>query len=109
MVDMFFYRDPEEIEREQQEAIAAKAAAAAGVAGQEGGAELGATDNLDYDASAAGTLNPALAANIPTDNVDWAADDNVASWAADAGPREEAGAPAEGVAGSAQQPSSSWD
>ena len=27
MVDMFFYRDPEEIEREQQEAIAAKAAA----------------------------------------------------------------------------------
>lgn len=109
MPDMFFYRDPEEVEREQQEAIAAKAAAAAGVAGQEGGATVEAQDNLDYDASAAGTLNPALAANIPTENVDWAADDNVQSWAADAGPQAEAGAPAEGVAGSAQQPSSSWD
>lgn len=109
MVDMFFYRDPEEIEREQQEAIAAKAAAASGVAQQEGGAEVGATDNLDYDPSAAGTLNPALAANIPTENIDWAADDNVQSWAADAGPQAEAGAPAEGVSGNAQQPSTSWD
>ncbi|PWN18058.1 ribosomal protein S2 [Microstroma glucosiphilum] len=111
MVDMFFYRDPEEVEREQQEAIAAKAAAASGIAGQEGGAEVGAADNLDYDASAAGTLNPTLAANIPNvnENVDWAAEDNVQNWAADAGPQSEAGAPAEGVAGSAQQPSSSWD
>ncbi|PWN25331.1 ribosomal protein S2 [Jaminaea rosea] len=109
MPDMFFYRDPEEVEREQQEAIAAKAAAAAGVAGQEGGATTEAQDNLDYDPQAAGTLNPAMAANIPTENVDWAADDNVQSWAADAGPQAEAGAPAEGVSGNAQQPSSSWD
>lgn len=98
MVDMFFYRDPEEVEREQQEAIAAKAAAAAGIAGQSGGAEVGAVDNLDFavdpNAQASG-INPALAANIPTagDNVDWAADGgNVQDWAADSGPSWEAGA-----------------
>lgn len=110
MVDMFFYRDPEEIEREQQEAIAAKAAAAAGLSNQEGGATVSAQENLDYDPVAAGTLNPAMAANIPTENVDWAADgENVQSWAADPGPQSEAGAPAEGVAGQAQQPSTTWD
>jgi len=96
MVDMFFYRDPEEVEREQQEAIAAKAAAAAGIAGQSGGAEVGAVDNLDFavdpNAQASG-INPSLAANIPTAGEDWAADGgNVQDWAADSGPSWEAGA-----------------
>lgn len=109
MTDMFFYRDPEEVEREQQEQIAAKAAAAADLAAEAGGATLEAQDNLDYDASAARTLDPALAANIATENVDWAADDNTQPWAADVGPREEAAASAEGVVGQAQQPSSTWD
>lgn len=114
MVDMFFYRDPEEVEREQAEALAAKQTAAAGIAGQEGGAEVGAQDNLDFaveGTAAAGGLNPALAANIPTsENVDWANQgQSVQDWAADSGPSWEAGAAAEGVAGSAQQPSASWD
>ena len=42
MVDLFFYRDPEELEAKEEEQKAAKAAAAAG-AGQEG---------AGYDASA---------------------------------------------------------
>lgn len=111
MVDMFFYRDPEEVEREQADALAAKQAAAQGIAGQEGGAEVGAQDIAVEGVAATGGLNPSLAANIPTgDNVDWAADgQNTADWAADGGPSWEAGAPAEGVAGSAQQPSSTWD
>ena len=104
MTDMFFYRDPQEIEQEQAEAAAAKAAAA------EAGND--ATGNLDYqvDGGAAGTLNPALAASIPT-GADGAVDWNDAGagaqdWAAegnnqwDAAPAGEAAAPAA---------STSWD
>jgi small subunit ribosomal protein SAe len=53
MVDMFFYRDPEEVEKEQQEAAAAKLGAS-----QPEDAPAGAT--LDWDVSA--PLNPGLAA-----------------------------------------------
>lgn len=51
MVDMFFYRDPEEVEKEQQEAAAAKVAAAAAT-------EEPAQGGLDWDASA--PLQPGL-------------------------------------------------
>ncbi|KDN53227.1 ribosomal protein S2 [Tilletiaria anomala UBC 951] len=103
MTDMFFYRDPQEIEQEQAEAAAAKAAAA--------GAEADVA-NLDYNVDAtggaAGTLNPVLAANIPTGdaNVDWNADTANQDWAADGGPSWEASAPVEVAA---QQPSTTWD
>jgi small subunit ribosomal protein SAe len=57
MVDMFFYRDPEEVEKQQQEEAQAKAAAAAGDAQPEPGV-------TDWDVTAAptaGGINPALA------------------------------------------------
>jgi small subunit ribosomal protein SAe len=62
MVDMFFYRDPEEVEKEQQEAAAAKALAAAGSA-QVDDAAAG-SDWAVSGAGAAGSINPALAAGI---------------------------------------------
>lgn len=113
MVDMFFYRDPEELEREQADALAAKQAAAQGVAGQEGGAEVGAQDNLGFAVegnAATGGLNPALAANIPTgDNVDWSADGQAGQdWAADGAPSWEGAAPTAPAAGAAQPAASTW-
>ncbi|KAE8232312.1 hypothetical protein CF326_g2651 [Tilletia indica] len=88
MVDMFFYRAPEEVEREQQEALAAKAAGQQS-AGQDGDAALAAGGDLDYSITdgAAGTLNPAVAASIPTGgaNLDWSADGGAGQdWSADA-------------------------
>ncbi len=53
MVDLFFYRDPEEVEKEQQEAAAAKAALEEPVATGGGG--------LDWDASV--PIQPGLAAD----------------------------------------------
>jgi len=53
MVDMFFYRDPEEVDKEQQDAAAAKLSAL-----QPEDTTAGA--NLDWDVSA--PLNPGLAA-----------------------------------------------
>lgn len=55
MVDMFFYRDPEEVEKQQQEEAQAKAAAA----GDSGAAQV-----TEWDVSSApvvGGINPALA------------------------------------------------
>lgn len=52
MVDMFFYRDPEEVEKEAQEAAAAKLAAATSDEPAQGA-------GLDWDASA--PLQPGLA------------------------------------------------
>lgn len=54
MVDMFFYRDPEEVEKQQQEEAQAKAAAAAGVEAAEPVADWGA-------ATTAGGIDPTLA------------------------------------------------
>jgi hypothetical protein len=57
MVDMFFYRDPEEVENQQREEAAAKAAAA-------GGDVTADAAPGDWDVSAAptaGGINPALA------------------------------------------------
>jgi small subunit ribosomal protein SAe len=105
MVDMFFYRDPEEIEREQAEIQAAKQSASAATAAQEGGATVDAQQNLDYaiqGTGGAGALNPSLAANIPTaqDNVDWSAEGQVHDWAAD---------PAEAQPAAAPQAATSWE
>ena len=57
MVDMFFYRDPEEVEKQQQEEAAAKAAA---VAGEQAEAPVGEWDVTS--APAAGGINPTLVA-----------------------------------------------
>ena len=57
MVDMFFYRDPEEVEKQQQEEAAAKAAAAAGEQ-----AEAPITDWDVTSAPQAGGINPGLVA-----------------------------------------------
>ncbi len=111
MTDMFFYRDPQEIEQEQAEAAAAKAAAAE--AG-EAGAETGAAGNLDYnvEGGAAGTLNPSLAANIPTGadgKLDWdAAGQSTQDWAADGGAQWDAAAPA-ATEGAPAQANASWN
>ena len=54
MVDMFFYRDPDEVEKQQQEELTNKNAAIAA------GAEAG--ENAEWDTAAApGGINPALA------------------------------------------------
>ncbi|CED82069.1 40s ribosomal protein s0 [Phaffia rhodozyma] len=71
MPDMFFYRDPEEVEKEAADAAAAKAAAA------EGSAEA-APEAPEWDASL-----PAIASAPAGENVDWSADQNT-DWAADA-------------------------
>lgn len=57
MVDMFFYRDPEEVEKQQQEEAAAKAGATAGET-----AEAPINEWDPTGAPAAGGINPALAA-----------------------------------------------
>jgi len=65
MVDMFFYRDPEEVEKQQQEEAAAKLQAAGG--------DVEAPGQTEWDTSAgpqAGAINPALA----QEGLDWAAD-----------------------------------
>jgi len=100
MVDMFFYRDPEEIEREQNEAALAKQTAAANVAHQEGGALEGAADFAVEGTTAAGGINPAVAANLSAgeQHIDWSAD-AAQDWAADSGANwSEGAAPAQSTA-----------
>jgi len=66
MVDMFFYRDPEEVEKQQQEEAAAKAA-------QHGDGEGAPVPDWDVSgAPQAGGINPALAQDGGA--LDWAAD-----------------------------------
>ncbi|KAA1471861.1 ribosomal protein S2 [Dentipellis sp. KUC8613] len=92
MVDMFFYRDPEEVEKQQQEEAQAKAAATAGEAEPAPGLS-------EWDVSSApqaGGINPALVAQEggaldwsaePTGGAtDWAAEPAAAApgWGADA-------------------------
>jgi len=91
MVDMFFYRDPEEVEKEQQDAAAAKLSAL-----QPEDTTAGA--NLDWDVSA--PLNPGLAAADGA-GLDWAADGpgTTTDWAAE---------PASGW-GDAPPQTSGWD
>lgn len=95
MVDMFFYRDPEEVEKQQQEEAQAKAAAAG---------EADAAQVTEWDvasAPAVGGINPALAAQDGA--IDWAAEATGGNdWSA-----EPAGAAA-GWDAAAQQPTG-WD
>jgi len=68
MVDMFFYRDPDEVEKQQAEEAAAKQAAAQGEAEPAAGLS-------EWDVSAApqaGGINPSLAQEGGA--LDWAAD-----------------------------------
>ncbi|KAK0505279.1 40S ribosomal protein S2 [Armillaria luteobubalina] len=77
MVDMFFYRDPEEVEKQQQEEAAAKLAA------QQGAEEPAAVTEWDVpSAPQAGSINPALVGQ--EGGLDWAADPNPSTdWAAE--------------------------
>ncbi|KIK69389.1 hypothetical protein GYMLUDRAFT_153379 [Collybiopsis luxurians FD-317 M1] len=68
MVDMFFYRDPEEVEKQQQEEQAAKQAAAQGEEPQPGLAEWDVGSGQQ-----AGAINPALVAQ-EGGTLDWSAD-----------------------------------
>ncbi|KAF9527377.1 ribosomal protein S2, flavodoxin-like domain-containing protein [Crepidotus variabilis] len=87
MVDMFFYRDPEEVEKQQQEEAQAKIAAAAGDAEVPAGAS-----EWDVPSGHAGGINPALAgeggaldwaADAPAANTDWSAEPAAGGWGAD--------------------------
>jgi small subunit ribosomal protein SAe len=100
MVDMFFYRDPEEVEKQQQEEAQAKANAAAGDAEVQEVQEWGAGTGHQ-----AGAINPALVAQ-DGGALDWAAETAGATdWSAE---------PASGAGGGwgAEQPAgaqSGWD
>ncbi|KAG6813288.1 structural constituent of ribosome [Tricholoma furcatifolium] len=87
MVDMFFYRDPEEVEKQQQEEASAKLAA-------QQSAEGAAASEWDVTgAPQAGGINPALVqdggaidwAAEPAAGTDWSAEPANAGWGADAG------------------------
>jgi len=96
MVDMFFYRDPEEVEKQQQEEAQAKAAAAG---------ETDAAPVTEWDvasAPVAGGINPALAAQ--EGGIDWAAEAGGNDWSA-----EPAGGASGWDAGGAQPAATSWD
>jgi len=84
MVDMFFYRDPEEVDKEQQEAAASKAAAAT--------YDTIADANAEWEVqgpAGAGAMPPSIAAGVSAvpgqidPGLDWAADAGQNSdWAA---------------------------
>lgn len=104
MVDMFFYRDPEEVEREQAEAQLAKqnAANAEAQQGIEGG-------DFSIEGSGAGGVNPSIAANLSGgEQVDWSAD-AAQDWAADTGASWDSANPTPAAAGGAAPATSSWD
>ncbi|KAG5647062.1 structural constituent of ribosome [Asterophora parasitica] len=95
MVDMFFYRDPEEVEKQQQEEAAAKLAA------QQGSVEAPVTD-WDVSGGQAGSINPALVQDGGA--IDWAAD------AAGGAPTDWSAEPAAGGWGAeAPATTSGWD
>ncbi|KAL6303526.1 40S ribosomal protein S2 [Sparassis latifolia] len=80
MVDMFFYRDPEEVEKQQQEEAQAKAAAAGVEPEPAGVSEWDVTS-----APAAGGINPGLVAG-DSGTLDWAAEPaagTTTDWAAE--------------------------
>jgi len=83
MVDMFFYRDPEEVERQQQEDAQAKAALTAGDATVE---NQGISEWEVTSAPQAGGINPGLVAQ-DGGALDWAADPapGPTDWSAEPG------------------------
>lgn len=90
MVDMFFYRDPEEVEKQQQEEAQAKLALAQG----DVEAQPGVSEWEVPSAPQAGGINPALVAGeggldwsadpAQSGPTDWAAEPAVGGWAAEA-------------------------
>jgi len=89
MVDMFFYRDPEEIEREALEK-AALASAEQGASVEIGGPDAQQVgSDWEIANAGAGGASAAAAANLAAGSAgqagqDWAADQGVSDWAADA-------------------------
>merc|ERR1712203_804295 len=115
MPDLFFYRDPEEAEKEEaaraEEVIASKQADFVAPPAKEewGGEELASAAAPVTDWSADGAPAPAVAAAAPaaaapafqvTD--DWAAQTETSDWAAQSAPAGEAAAPAQTWGGSSQ-------
>ncbi|KAJ8695886.1 structural constituent of ribosome [Pleurotus ostreatus] len=97
MVDMFFYRDPEEVERQQQEEAAAK------IAAQAGDAEAAPLDSWDVTSAAPGTsINPALVAQDGA-ALDWSAEP------APGAPTDWSAEPAAAGAWEATATGSGWD
>ncbi|KAF9029581.1 40S ribosomal protein S2 [Rhodocollybia butyracea] len=98
MVDMFFYRDPEEVEKQQQEEAAAKLAAQAG---EEPAAGSGLAE-WEVASGAPGGINPALVAQ-EGGTLDWSADA--------AGPTTDWSAEPSGTGWGAEAPTgnSGWD
>lgn len=76
--DLFFYRDPEEIEREAAEKAAAAAAPAEGEA-----AAAAATPSGDWEAAPGGE-GAGFAAEPTAQTLDWSADAGTGDWAAEA-------------------------
>ncbi|RDX55225.1 40S ribosomal protein S2 [Lentinus brumalis] len=98
MVDMFFYRDPEEIEKQQADEAAAKAAAAVGET-----AEAPITDWDVTSAPQAGGINPGLVAG--EGGLDWSAEPT------GTGPTDWSAEPAPAAGGWAAEPAGTggWD
>ncbi|EJU04455.1 ribosomal protein S2 [Dacryopinax primogenitus] len=95
MVDMFFYRDPEEVEKQQADEAAAKANALAAAAAGEEAVPQGLADWDVQGAAAAGGINPALAAGIAQEpGLDWSAEPGQAAtdWAAEPATYDQQGA-----------------
>jgi len=86
MVDMFFYRDPEEVEKTAEEAKAVEAASAEVVVP---------TVVADWDPVSAGAGAGTLA---PADAIDWSAEPATQDWAAEPAGGENWGATATGAA-----------
>jgi len=105
MVDMFFYRDPEEVEKQQQEEAAAKAAAAAG--------DEAPAQNTEWEVSGghqAGGIDPTL---ISGGGLDWSAEPTgpaASDWAAEpSGGGGAVGGGASNWAADANTGGSGWD
>jgi len=87
MVDMFFYRDPEEVEKEQEDARLAKEAAASAAAGETQGVS-------DWDVGGAtGAVGAAVGGDLDWSadpaaggGTDWAAEPAGTGWGADQQP-----------------------
>ncbi|TDL21697.1 40S ribosomal protein S2 [Rickenella mellea] len=100
MVDMFFYRDPEEVEKQQQEEAQNKALAAGEAQAEE--APQGLSEWDVTSAPQAGSINPSVA--LESGALDWAADTPAGGeWAA------EGAAASSGWADPAPAAASGWD
>ena len=101
----YSYRDPEEVEREAQEAAQAKAAN-----GPETDAPAPTGDDWDVSGAGAGGVAPAAGASAPADALDWANDAGATTdWAAPEANKEWSEAPAAGTTHTDTAAASGWD